>query len=158
MTQSNALHVTLVFERDIPAAVEQVFAAFADADKRIEWSAPSDNTALIYDEANFHEGGQDRFRCGPIADPNIHGTTRYLDIIPNHRIVSSETIAMGGKPLCVSLSTLELTREGDKTKLKTTIQLVSFVGEEMVKGHKSGNNASLDNLVRYLSQMNADRP
>jgi uncharacterized protein YndB with AHSA1/START domain len=152
MTQSNILHVTLVFERDIPATVERVFAAFANPDTRVEWGAPSDRTALIYDEAEFHEGGQDRFRCGPKVDPNIHGTTRYLDIIPNHRIVSSETIAIGGKRLCVSLSTLELTREGDKTKLKTTTQLVSFIGEDMVKGQKSGTNASLDNLMRYLSK------
>jgi uncharacterized protein YndB with AHSA1/START domain len=152
MTQSSILHTTLVFERDIPATVEQVFAAFADPATRIKWGAPSDKTALIYDEADFREGGQDRFRCGPKADPNIYGTTRYLDIIHNRRIVSSETIVMGGKRLCASLSTLELTPEGDNTKLKTTTQLVSFIGEDMVKGHKSGTNASLDNLVRYFSK------
>ena len=150
--QSNTLHITLVFERDIPATVEQVFAAFADPASRIEWGAPSDKTALIYDEADFREGGQDRFRCGPKADPNIHGTTRYLDIIPNCRIVSSETIAMDRKRLCASLSTLELTPEGHTTKLKSTTQLASFIGEDMVKGHTSGTNASLDNLVRYFSK------
>jgi uncharacterized protein YndB with AHSA1/START domain len=146
------LHVSLVFEREIPAPVEEVFTAFADPVTRTEWGAPSDTAVVIYDEADFREGGQDRFRCGSRSNPNIHGTTRYLDIITNRRVVSSETIVVEGKRVCVSLTTLELTPEGGKTKLKSTTQLASFIGEDMVKGHKTGTNASLDNLVRYFSK------
>ncbi len=150
MKLMTALHVTLVFEREIPAAVETVFAALADPVARKEWGAPSDSSVLIYDEADFREGGQDRFRCGSKENPNIHGTTRYLDIVPGRRVVSSETIAMNGKQLCAALTTLELTFEGEKTQLKSTTQLASFIGEDMVKGYTSGNNQSLDNLVRYF--------
>ena len=150
MTPMTTLHKTLVFEREIPAPVEEVFAAFADPAARAAWGAPSDNTALIYDEADFREGGQDRFRCGPTADPNIQGVTQYLEIIADRRVVSSETIAMNGNRLCASLSTLELTPEGDKTRLKSTIQLASFIGEDMARGHEQGNNASLDNLVQFF--------
>jgi uncharacterized protein YndB with AHSA1/START domain len=56
------LHVTLVFEREISAPIEEVFAAFADPVTRTEWGAPSDTAVVIYDEADFREGGQDRFR------------------------------------------------------------------------------------------------
>ena len=146
------LHVTLVFDREIPAPVEDVFAAFADPVTRTEWGAPSDTAVVIYDEADFREGGQDRFRCGAKSNPNIHGTTRYLDIVSNRRVVSSETIVVEGKRLCVSLTTLELTPDGGKTRLKSTTQLASFIGEDMVKGHETGTNASLDNLVRYFSK------
>jgi hypothetical protein len=52
---------------------------------------------------------------------------------------------------CASLTTLELNPDGGHTKLKSTIQLVSFVGQDMVKGHESGTNASLDNLVNFFS-------
>jgi uncharacterized protein YndB with AHSA1/START domain len=151
MTPTQTLHTTLVFEREIPAPVEQVFAAFADPVARAAWGAPSDTAVLIYDEADFREGGQDCFRCGSKADPNIHGVTRYLDIIANARVVSSETIVVNGKRLCASLTTLELTPDGDKTQLKSTTQLASFIGEDLVKGHKAGNNASLDNLVQYFA-------
>jgi uncharacterized protein YndB with AHSA1/START domain len=124
----HATHVTLVFEREIPAPVEKVFAAFADAKIRSEWGAPSDTATIIYDYEDFREAGEDRFRCGSKLDPNIHGITRYLEIIPNRRIVSSETISMDGKRLCASLITLELTSSDGRTTLRSTSQVASFIG------------------------------
>jgi len=144
------LHATLIFERDIPASVEKVFAAFADPAARSEWGAPSDTAVVIYDEAEFREGGMDRFRCGSKANPNIHGVTRYLDIVADRRVVSSETISMDGKRLCASLTTLEFAANGDATRLTNTTQLASFIGDDMVRGHETGTNASLDNLVRHF--------
>jgi uncharacterized protein YndB with AHSA1/START domain len=151
---TTTLHATLIFERNIPAPVEKVFAAFADPVARSEWGAPSDTAVLIYDEADFREGGQDRFRCGSKANPNIHGITRYLDIVANRRVVSSETIDVDGKRLCASLTTLEFAADGETTKLTNTTQLASFIGDDMVKGHKTGTNASLDNLVQHFQGSN----
>lgn len=145
-----SLHVTLRFQRYVPAPVEKVFAALADPVARSQWGAPSETAVVIYDEADFREGGQDRFRCGSKANPNIQGTTRYLDIVTNGRVVSSETISMDGKRLCASLTTVELAADGQSTRLTQTTQLASFIGEDMVKGHETGTNGSLDNLVRYL--------
>ena len=147
----DVLHATLVFERKIPAPQEKVFAALADPQARIAWGAPSDTAVLIYDESNFREGGRDCFRCGAKADPNIHGVTQYLDIVEGLRIVSSETITVGGKRLCASITTVELSADGAGTRLKSTTQLASFIGEDMLKGHEAGNNGSLDNLVRYFA-------
>jgi uncharacterized protein YndB with AHSA1/START domain len=147
---ATTLHATLVFERIIPAPVEKVFEAFADPARRSEWGAPSETAVVIYDEADFREGGEDRFRCGSRTNPNIHGVTRYLDIIRNRRVVSSETIEMDRKRLCASLTTLEFVADGETTKLTNTTQLASFIGEDMVRGHETGTNASLDNLVRYF--------
>lgn len=150
---STALHATLVFERDIAVPVQRVFAAFADPVARASWGTPSDTAVVIYDEADFREGGEDRFRCGPRAAPNIHGTAKYLEIVVNQRVVYCETIDMDGRRLCASLTTLELMPNGDRTKLRSTTQLASFIGEDMIKGHEAGSSASLDNLVRYLSNV-----
>src|ERR1700761_8505946 len=113
-------HTTLVFERAIRAPAEKVFAAFADTVARAAWGAPSDTAVVIYDEADFREGGQDRFRCGSRSNPNIHGHTRYLDIVTNHRVVLVETIEMDGKRLCASLTTLEFVAADGITKLTNT--------------------------------------
>jgi uncharacterized protein YndB with AHSA1/START domain len=152
MNEAPAVHATLVCERSIPATTEQVFSAYADIAERQKWGVPSEKTALIYDKADFREGGEDAFRCGSKENPNIHGATHYLEIVLNRRIVSSETITIDGRRLCASLITLELHPDGDHTKLKNTIQLVSFVGQDMVKGHENGTNASLDHLVKFFSK------
>jgi uncharacterized protein YndB with AHSA1/START domain len=146
------LHRTLIFERDIAGPPEAVFAAIGDPVARAQWGVPSDTAIVVYDEVNFREGGHDRFRCGPKANPNIHGVTHYFDIVPNRRVVSSETIVVDGRRLCVSLSTLELAAMGDGTRITNTTQLASFIGEDMVKGHTSGTNASLDNLARHFKK------
>ncbi len=148
-------HATLVFEREVSATVETVFAAFANARIRSEWGAPSDTATIIYDQEDFRDGGEDRFRCGSKSNPNIHGTTRYLEIIPNRRIVSSETISMDGKRLCVSLVTLEFAQSGSRTKLTSTSQVASFIGQDMISGTETGNNRSLDSLVDYLAREQA---
>ena len=145
-------HATLVFEREVPTTVEKVFAAFENSKIRSEWSAPSDTASIIYDQEDFREGGEDRYRCGSKSNPNIHGTTHYLEIIPDRRIVSSETISMDGKRLCASLITLELAQSGSRTKLRSTSQVASFIGQDMIKGTETGNNDSLDRLVNYFSR------
>ena len=147
---TTTLHATLVFERKILAPVEVVFAALADPVERVKWGTPSETAVLIYDETDFREGGQDHFRCGSKGNPNIHGVTSYFDIVHDRRIVSSETITVDGKRLCVSLTTLELTSDDKETKLKNTTQVISFIGQDMVNGYTSGTNASLDNLVTYF--------
>jgi uncharacterized protein YndB with AHSA1/START domain len=147
-----ALHATLVFQREVAAPVEKVFAAFADWKARSDWGAPSDTAALIYDSTDFREGGEDRFRCGSKSNPNIHGLTRYLEIISNRRIVSSETITVEGKRLCASLTTLELFGDNFSTQFKSTTQVVSFIGQDMIKGHEVGTNSSLDHLVAYFKR------
>jgi uncharacterized protein YndB with AHSA1/START domain len=149
---SQTLHKTLVFEREIAAPAEAVFAAFADPVARAAWGTPSDTAILIYDEADFRDGGRDRFRCGSKTDPNIHGATHYLEITANRRIVSTETITVDGRHLCACLTTLELTPNGRNTRLKNTAQLASFIGEDMVDGHATGTNASLDNLVKFFAK------
>jgi uncharacterized protein YndB with AHSA1/START domain len=149
---SSILHATLIFAREIPARVDAVFAAFADPEVRAVWGVPSETAIVIYDSADFREGGLDRFRCGSKLNPNIQGETRYLEIIPNSRIVSSEVISVTGKRLGASLTTLEFQDTGQKTMLRNTTQLASFIGEDMRKGHLRGTNDALDNLVKYFER------
>ena len=146
------LHATFVFERVVPAPIAQVFETFADPAMRAEWGAPSDTAVIIYDAADFRVGGEDRFRCGAKRDPNIHVTAHYLEITPDRRIVTSQTVEMNGQRLAASLTTVELLPEGDTTHLRSTVQVASFVGEDMIRGHEAGNNGSLDSLVRYVSR------
>ena len=128
------------------------FLQDADPAARELWGPPSDTAVLIYEDADFGEGGLDRFRCGPKANPYVRGVTRYLDVVPDRRVISSETLVADGRRLCASLSTLELIPQGGKTRLKNTSQLVSFIGEDMVKDYATATNTSFDSLVRFFER------
>lgn len=143
-------HKTLTFERELKAPREAVFEALSDAVARAKWAAPSLTSVVIYDTENFIENGEDEYRCGSKDDPNIHGRTHYLEIVKNNRIVSSETLTMNGHRLSASMSTVELSSVDSMTILKQTTHVASFIGVSMIDGFKQGNNASLDNLVKYV--------
>lgn len=143
-------HATMTLERFYQAPIERVFSQFADPVARARWSAPA-NDVLIYDETDFREGGRDLFRCGPKNDPKFRGQTSYHLIVPNRRIVSSETVDMDGQRLAVSLTTLEFEPAGEGTNLRVTVQMVSLAGAGMITGHEAGNKNALENLSRHLS-------
>jgi len=143
-------HATIRLEHSYAASPERVFAEFADPVARTRWSAPSEDD-LIYDEADFRVGGKDVFRCGPKGDPKFRGETRYLLIVPNMRVVSSETLDMDGQHLAISLTTLDFEPVQEATSLTVTVQIISFVGPGMVQGYESGNKSALENLARHLN-------
>jgi hypothetical protein len=51
--------------------------------------------------------------------------------------------------------TLELSPSGGTTMLRSTCQLASFIGQDMIQGTETGNNGSLDRLVDYFSRKQA---
>jgi uncharacterized protein YndB with AHSA1/START domain len=148
-------HETLTFERQLKAPREAVFEAFSDSIARAKWAAPSPTSVVIYDTENFIENGEDEYRCGSKDDPSIHGRIHYLEIVENSRIVSSETLTMNGQRLSASMTTMELSSVGSMTMLSQTTHVASFIGASMIDGFKQGNNASLDNLVKYVDNRNA---
>jgi uncharacterized protein YndB with AHSA1/START domain len=145
-------HATITLERLYAAPLERVFAEFADPVARARWSAPSEDE-LIYDEADFRDGGKDVFRCGPKGDLKFRGETRYLVIVSNACVVSSETVDMDGQRLAVSLATLDFEAAEDATKLTVTVQIVSFAGSGMIEGTEYGYKSALENLTQHLSTM-----
>ena len=141
-----------MLEHSYSAPVERVFSQFADPAARAGWSAPSEEV-LVYDESNFRVGGKDVFRCGPKGKPKFRGETRYLHIVPNKRVVSSETLDTDDQLLAVALTTLEFEPTKDGTNLTVTVQIVSFVGPDMIRGYESGNKSALKNLSQHLGEI-----
>src|SRR5579871_3859441 len=62
----------------------------------------------------------------PKKNPQYRGITTYYDIVPNRRIVSSETVEAGGARLFVGLTTTIFEPKGKGTKVSVTTQVVSF--------------------------------
>jgi len=146
-------HGTITVERMLDAPVSRVYAAYADPKERETWGAPSDTAVFTYDEADFRVGGRDLARCGPKDDPRFRVEARYVDIVPERRVVATETVREVERLLATSITTFELRPAGARTHVKVTVQVTSFVGPDMIKHTKAGHTGSLDNMARYVERM-----
>jgi len=144
-------HATITIERIYSASVERIFSTFADPQARAKWSTSS-NDALVYDESDFSEGGRDLFRCGPKDDLRVKGLTTYHVIDADRCVISTEILTEGTTRLAVALNTLEFRPKATGSSLKATIQIVSFVGPDMIKGYEDGNRGALEGLARHLGE------
>ncbi|WP_420452362.1 SRPBCC domain-containing protein [Ilumatobacter sp.] len=146
-------HDTLRFERDLAAPADVVFAAYADVDQRVVWSAPSDDEIVIFESHDFTVGGVDRFICGMKDDPSFAGTTRYELIVPDEVIVFSERlVTTDGQLLAMSLVTWAVEDTGSGgTLLTITDQVTSAAGDGPIDGSRHGYTAMLDQLDAFLA-------
>lgn len=145
-------HETLRFQREYAVTPDLVFETYVDVEARARWSAPSDSAVVIYTQDDFRVGGADRYRCGDRRAPQYEGEVRYVDIVDGSRILYSEVITAGEKPLAASMVTWEIAPTTEGSRLTVTVQVASFVGEEMVVGTRVGMNAALDNLGAQLAK------
>lgn len=147
MSEPSVTHATIVLERIYDASPARVFKALADPQARMRWGAPSKDVELVYDKADFRVGGLDVSRCGPRGKLIYRVETRYMDIEPEYRIVSTEVVSEGGNRLSVSLITVELQAIGRSTRLMLTDQIAAFGGKDMIAGSEAGFSAALANLA-----------
>src|SRR5258708_4948663 len=150
MTDFSTDHATVVVERTLEVPVSRVYAAIASAEERARWSAPTDTAVFVYDEANFSVGGRDVARCGAKEDPRYRVEARYADIVAERRVVWTETIQEADRLLAVNVTTLELLPHGERTRLRVTVQVASFVGLGMIENTKAGHEGSLANMTCHL--------
>ena len=141
---------TIVVKRRINVPLERTYAAYADAEERVRWAAPSDTAVFIYDQTDFRVGGFDLARCGAKDDPRFRVETRYINIVPRQRIVTADTVHDGDTLLMASITTMEFSGEAQSTDLKVTVQVTSFVGAAMIENTRVGNKGSLANMAQYL--------
>jgi uncharacterized protein YndB with AHSA1/START domain len=146
-------HGTVVVERTIHQPVSRVFAAYADAEQRAKWGAPSETAVFLYEEADFRVGGRDVARCGAKDDPRFRVESRYVDIKPDQRIVTADTVHENTKLLSANITTVEFSDLSVGTHVKVTVQVASLVGDGMIENTRSGNAGSLAKMAQYLEQV-----
>ncbi|HEY7798860.1 MAG TPA: SRPBCC domain-containing protein [Hyphomonadaceae bacterium] len=147
-TQTRMLHDTIVMERTYNASPARVFAAWESVEARLRWSVPFPEAGAAYDQAEFKVGGLDIMRCGHKDDMRYLAHVRYLEILPDRRIVMAERVAECGEIRAASLITIEFEPAGKATKQTVTMQVSAFDGSDMLDGYSTGWTAALDNLAK----------
>lgn len=148
MAITNAM---FTIERVLSASPARVFAAYASLEAKSAWfKAPSDIETLNRD-LDFRVGGKERFHARWPSGLVTDFQAIYHDIVENERIILVYDLFHNDEKLSVSLLTLELRAESDKTRLIHTEQ-GSYLsgGDEAVKGREHGTTWHIDNLVALI--------
>lgn len=156
MTDDIAAHTTIAHDtvtmaRRYDAPPTRVFAAWADAEARREWGAPSAEVTLVHEAADFSVGGEDVSVCmaDGAAVARVH--TRYLDIVPDRRVVLTEVIEGDGRREGVCLVGAEMIPDGAGTRLVLTVQTMALDGAGLARGVEEGWGHALDRLGRLAA-------
>ena len=141
------VHDTVVLERRFSVRRATVFAAFADAAQRALWCFPGDDWELTSFSQDFRVGGREESRFGPKGAPTLHDVGTFLDIVPDHRIVSAGTMHENGVRISLTLCTFEFISEpGEVTRLRLTDQSAFLDGRERPDERRQGWGRILERL------------
>ena len=126
MAGSTIVHSTFAVERNYPQPPERVWAAFAQPARKRRWYAEGDHEIQEF-EMEFCVGGSERFRYRfkqghPLAGSEIANESTYHDIVPEKSIVMASRMSLNGKPISITLVTLEFVPSGTGTELVLTNQ------------------------------------
>jgi uncharacterized protein YndB with AHSA1/START domain len=119
------LHGSFTLPLDLAAPPDRVFAAFSEPSLRTRWfRVPSEPGASHY-ELDFRVGGHE-IAEGAFAPSGVREQvgyrSRFLDIVPDERIVFSYEVILDGRRRWVSLVTVELAPDGGGTHISRTEQ------------------------------------
>ncbi len=78
--------------------------------------------------------------------------TRFVDIVPEKRIVSSICVSAGGQTMSCSQNIMELVPEGSGTRVICYEQVAWFGGQNMKKEHEEGWRTLLDRLQQEVEE------
>jgi uncharacterized protein YndB with AHSA1/START domain len=157
VTDRNTAHATFSIERSYRRKPAEVFAAFAEPDRKRRWFAEGEGFDVDSFEMDFCVGGHEkarfRFQAGtpvPEGTPCANDTW-YCDIVENERIVIAYVMTVGGARISSSLATFEFFSEGSATRLVFTEQAVFFEGGDGPQVREQGWRGLFDALELELA-------
>ncbi|WP_181275669.1 SRPBCC domain-containing protein [Brevibacterium oceani] len=141
---------TISLGADIEHSTSVVWKAFADVDQRVRWGVP-DGEAMICDVDEFRPGGSIRARCGTPGALEFDSAGMYCAVEPERWLVTTETLTRNGQILSTAIITWTFTATASGTRVDLVDQVVSFVGQGMIDGHRNGHDICLRQLRDHLS-------
>ena len=150
------VHSTFVIERSFPKSPKIVFVAFVDPSKMKRRFAEGRHHEVEEFNQDFRLGGELRLRYRfkegtPFPGVAITNVGHYHEIVPDRRIVISQTMDLGEKRIAASLVTVEFVEDGQGTRLTCTHQGAFFEGADGPKMREAGWNTLLDKLVTEVA-------
>jgi uncharacterized protein YndB with AHSA1/START domain len=150
MTERSAIHATFCVERVYAASPARVFSAFADPEKKAKWFKGPDEWGPADQKYDFRVGGEEHSIGGPPGEPPHRFYNRYLEIIPNERIVYTYWMHHGEPLASASIATIEFRSEGQKTRVVMTEVGVFVDGYYSAEGREEGTRLLLEAVAKLV--------
>jgi uncharacterized protein YndB with AHSA1/START domain len=146
MTERSVKHATFAIERTYDASPARVFAAWAQPESKARWFLEADAEF----ELDFRVGGRE-FSRGALPDGSVYTFEgRYQDIVPDERIVYAYDMHLDDRRISVSLATVELKPDGERTRLVFTEQGAFLDGLDTPELREQGTGSLLEALAEEL--------
>lgn len=146
MTARSVEHSTLVFDRTYNALPARVFAAWSNKEALLRWGNPGEGWVGGIDHFDFRIGGSSLSWFGPKGGDRYVSETRYLDIVPDQRIVTADVMTNGDIRVFVGMLTVEFHADGNRCRMLMTEQGAFLDGHDLPANHQAGWNRMLDNI------------
>jgi uncharacterized protein YndB with AHSA1/START domain len=161
--ERSATFATFTIDRYYKSSPARVFNAWANNDAKSQWFIGGPGWQQRERAFDFRVGGHDTLvgewlEDGPSLVLNSRTVTqydaRYEEIVPDARIIFTYQMKMNGRPISISLATVEFKPEGTGTRLMFTEQLACLDGYEDPDGRsrEHGTTLHLDRLEAYLER------
>jgi uncharacterized protein YndB with AHSA1/START domain len=139
---------SLTLKRRLKASPAQVFAAWTDPKKIVQWFGPKEaSQASVHAEMDVRTGGRYRLRFKTENGEQHEVGGVYREVVADSRL--QFTWAWHSTPERESLVTITVVKDGDGTML--TLHQEQFFDETARDGHERGWIGTLDKLERYFS-------
>jgi uncharacterized protein YndB with AHSA1/START domain len=150
VTERSIEHANFTIERRYDAPPATVFEAWAHEAAKARWFSGPEEWEDEPHRLDFRVGGREVHRGGPRGGPVHTYRAIYWDIVPDERIVYTYEMLMDEARVSVSLATIDLKPEGERTLLTLTEHGAFLDGREPPIGREQGWGSLLDALARAL--------
>lgn len=152
-------HGTFAIKRVWAAKPQRIFSAWADPTMKAQWfRGPPEKWSEVRRSMDFRVGGLEVAE-GRFNDSGM--TTlfegRYHVIEPGRRLVYVYDLRLSGELHSVTLSSLDLEPDGDRTRVSYTEQIVFMDGEDGIEKRRDGTEEAFETIENMLKQ-NAIHP
>lgn len=152
MTSSSVEHSTFVIERELPASPRHAFRFWSETDLKKRWNSCHGDWTVLEDIFDFRVGGAEVKRWRTSEGNEQTFCARYLDIVPECRIIYAYDMSFKGQRLSASLATVEFILAGTQTRMKFTEQ-AAFLGSVDARHERViGTETGFDRLIEVIAK------
>jgi uncharacterized protein YndB with AHSA1/START domain len=148
----SVVHAAFHLQRTYDAPVTRVWEALTDEQAKEKWFAGTPGRwELIERRMDVRPGGSERLKGRWEGGVVSTFDATYHDVVPNERLIYSYVMHLDDRKISVSLATLQLQADGDKTTLRISEQGAFLDGYDDAGSREHGTGFLLDALGASLA-------